>query len=80
MHEVSDHALSVEAKAHDPEVIIGVGGGKTVDSAEGIAANLDIAVVICPTIASNDAPTSLEGPTRRLVGYPVPPPLERRRT
>ncbi|MDR6208253.1 glycerol dehydrogenase [Paraburkholderia graminis] len=52
------NALSVEAAAHEPDVIIGLGGGKTIDSAKGIAANLDTAVVICPTIASNDASTS----------------------
>lgn len=50
--------LSEEAKRHQPDVIIGLGGGKTIDSSKGVAANLDVNVVICPTIASNDAPTS----------------------
>ncbi len=39
-------------------LIIGLGGGKTADSAKAIADNLNIAVIIAPTIASTDAPCS----------------------
>lgn len=39
-------------------IIIGLGGGKTADSAKAIADNLEIAVMIAPTIASTDAPCS----------------------
>lgn len=52
------NGLSEQAKATAPDVIIGLGGGKTIDSAKGISLSLDVPVVICPTIASNDAPTS----------------------
>ncbi|GAA6209855.1 glycerol dehydrogenase [Cognatishimia sp. WU-CL00825] len=41
-----------------PDVVIGLGGGKAVDAAKAAAAQLDIPVVIAPTVASNDAPTS----------------------
>lgn len=40
------------------QAIIGVGGGKTLDSAKAIANQLSIPVVIIPTLASSDAPTS----------------------
>jgi glycerol dehydrogenase len=66
------NSLSDKAKTHEPDVIIGLGGGKTIDSAKGIAANLDVEVVICPTIASNDASTSrlivLYDETHKVVG------------
>ena len=39
-------------------VIIGVGGGKTADTAKVLSIKLDLPVVIVPTLASNDAPTS----------------------
>ncbi|CAN7740492.1 glycerol dehydrogenase [Paraburkholderia hospita] len=66
------NALSEQAKAAAPDVIIGLGGGKTIDSAKGISLSLDVPVVICPTIASNDAPTSrlivLYDETHRVAG------------
>jgi glycerol dehydrogenase len=40
------------------EVIVGMGGGKTADTVKAIALELSFPVVIVPTIASNDAPTS----------------------
>ena len=40
------------------DVIVGVGGGKTLDTAKVTAYNLGIPVVIVPTIASTDAPCS----------------------
>lgn len=66
------NALSEHAMAVAPDVIIGLGGGKTIDSAKGISLSLDVPVVICPTIASNDAPTSrlivLYDETHRVAG------------
>jgi glycerol dehydrogenase len=40
------------------EVIIGAGGGKVLDTARAAAADLNLAVVNCPTVASSDAPCS----------------------
>jgi glycerol dehydrogenase len=39
-------------------VIIGAGGGKVLDAARAAAADLDLPVVNCPTVASSDAPCS----------------------
>lgn len=48
-------AITKEVKA---DVIIGIGGGKTLDTAKSIGFYLHIPVVVVPTIASTDAPTS----------------------
>ena len=40
------------------DVIIGLGGGKTIDAAKAIAAQTGLRCIIIPSIASNDAPTS----------------------
>ncbi|CZQ98152.1 alcohol dehydrogenase iron-type [Trichococcus palustris] len=40
------------------EVIIGLGGGKIIDTAKGVAADCGLPVVIVPTSVSTDAPTS----------------------
>jgi glycerol dehydrogenase len=39
-------------------VLVGVGGGKALDSAKGVAVRLGKPMVTVPTIASNDSPTS----------------------
>lgn len=46
------------AEANESEVIIGIGGGKTLDTAKSIAFYRNVPVVVVPTIASTDAPTS----------------------
>lgn len=38
--------------------VVGLGGGKTIDTAKGVAKRLGAKLVIAPTIASNDSPTS----------------------
>ncbi|HMH28289.1 MAG TPA: glycerol dehydrogenase [Steroidobacteraceae bacterium] len=49
-------ALAGRASACD--TVIALGGGKTIDTAKGIARRLAARLVIIPTIASNDSPTS----------------------
>jgi glycerol dehydrogenase len=38
--------------------VVGLGGGKTLDTAKAVANDASLPVIIAPTIASNDAPTS----------------------
>ncbi|MHC5269818.1 glycerol dehydrogenase [Enterococcus sp. LJL98] len=40
------------------DLVIGLGGGKTLDVAKGISDQLEVSVAILPTTASTDAPTS----------------------
>ena len=40
------------------DVIVGIGGGKSLDTAKSVAARLDLPVGSVPTVASNDSPTS----------------------
>lgn len=47
-----------EARRQQARVIIGVGGGKALDTARAAAADLCFPVVNCPTAASSDAPCS----------------------
>lgn len=47
-----------EALRSKAKVIVGAGGGKVLDTARAVAADLDLPVVNCPTLASSDAPCS----------------------
>lgn len=47
--------LAREARA---DVIVGIGGGKVLDVAKAVAVDAGTRMVSCPTIASNDSPTS----------------------
>jgi len=51
-------ALSAEARDARADVVVALGGGKTIDTAKGIARTLGTRLVIAPTVASNDSPTS----------------------
>lgn len=46
------------AKQNKAQVIVGAGGGKVLDAARAAAADLNLPVVNCPTVASSDAPCS----------------------
>lgn len=50
--------LQTIAKEKQIDVIVGVGGGKTLDTAKAVAFYSKLPVVIVPTIASTDAPCS----------------------
>jgi glycerol dehydrogenase len=50
--------VKLAARQHQAEVIVGAGGGKVLDTARAAAADLDLPVVSCPTVASSDAPCS----------------------
>ena len=50
--------LSDKAKDFGADVVVGVGGGKTLDVSKAVALSLGCPMVIAPTLASNDAPTS----------------------
>jgi glycerol dehydrogenase len=51
-------ALSTSARDGAAEVIVGVGGGKALDTAKAAARDLGLPVIIFPTIAASDAPCS----------------------
>ena len=46
------------ARAEAPEIIVGAGGGQALDAAKAVALRLGLPLVIVPTAASSDAPTS----------------------
>jgi glycerol dehydrogenase len=50
--------LTETCRAAGGDVVIGLGGGKAIDTAKGVALERDLPLLIAPTIASNDAPTS----------------------
>ena len=46
------------ARQQGADISVGVGGGKVLDVAKAVAVDLGLKMVTCPTIASNDSPTS----------------------
>lgn len=69
-------------KEKEVEVVIGIGGGKTLDTAKAVAYESKVPVVIVPTLASTDAPCSalsviytLNGEFKRYLFLPRNPDL-----
>lgn len=52
------HRLSSLAEKQNADLIVGIGGGKTLDTAKAVAHELKLPVAVVPTIASTDAPCS----------------------
>ena len=42
-------------KMFDPDVIVGIGGGKSIDSAKSVAAKMNLPLIVVPTCASKIA-------------------------
>ena len=58
--EVTEANIDAYLRLVNPrtDFVVGVGGGKTIDIAKGVAVRLAVPVVTVPTIASNDSPAS----------------------
>jgi glycerol dehydrogenase len=74
--------LAATAKDSSAEAIVGIGGGKALDTAKAVAHQLGLPVAIVPTIASTDAPCSAlsviytpEGAFKRYLILPHNPAL-----
>jgi glycerol dehydrogenase len=70
------------SKSAGCDLIVGIGGGKTLDTAKAVAYELKVPVTIVPTIASTDAPCSAlsviytpEGKFKRYLVLPKNPDL-----
>lgn len=50
--------LIEEFRSSHPDLLIAIGGGKLIDVVKCVANELRTALVVCPTIAATDAPTS----------------------
>lgn len=51
-------SLAAKARRRGADVVVGVGGGKALDTAKGVARKLGARYVSVPTVASNDGPAS----------------------
>lgn len=74
--------ISEKAMATGADVIVGMGGGKTLDTAKATGASLRLPIAVVPTLASTDAPCSslvviytAEGQFKRYLMIPRNPDL-----
>jgi glycerol dehydrogenase len=74
--------LAGDARGKQTDVIVGVGGGKALDTAKAVAHAIGLPVAIVPTLASTDAPCSAlsvvytpEGAFKRYLVLPRNPDL-----
>lgn len=56
--DVEIERLSAIARRDECDVVVGMGGGKVIDTAKAVGNQVNARVVVVPTIASTDAPTS----------------------
>ena len=56
--EAERTAAEIRQQSPQADCVVAVGGGKCVDTGKYVAALLGVPAVICPTLASNDAPCS----------------------
>jgi glycerol dehydrogenase len=66
--EVEIDRVTEVALGFHPEVVVGIGGGKTIDTAKAVADNFHIPVIIVPTTASTDAPCSALSVIYKVIG------------
>ncbi|MCF2524694.1 glycerol dehydrogenase [Bradyrhizobium sp. G127] len=51
-------AMAAKANAAKSDVVVAIGGGKAIDTAKGVRILRGGGIIVVPTVASNDAPTS----------------------
>ncbi len=80
--EIARAVSAVQAAGTKVDSLIAVGGGKCIDAGKCIAHRLGVAMVSCPSLASNDAPCSAvsviytpAGVTESLEFFPANPAL-----
>jgi len=82
LEEIEKAVATLRAASPGVDCVVAVGGGKCVDAGKCIAFRLGVPVVVCPTLASNDAPCSalavLYSPSGTFAGaefFPMSPAL-----
>ena len=58
LEEIARGVAAVQAAGVKVDSLIAVGGGKCIDAGKSMAYRLGVAMVSCPSLASNDAPCS----------------------